>query len=629
MARAEPLSVSLDFIDRFRLFRKKGLSFAGGKMWKLTPYLMRLTGRFTFKLSRLAFCLFCFLLLAIDSSAQSVTNVDFVVVGSAYKLTGDAPYVYDTIPTGCILFWSIKPENAERAEIYRSESGHIAFVSNGRLVIAGSDGKPMVWFLNSGLQVMARVQQPPNGEYATVYKSTPNILYKNAYDTISLTLMRGIGSAAFLGASSDGPGGIIGRFGDYMVGAVGGNYCIPYLDKPRYSVSQQGFVPAWHQLWSFIEDNWYKSEQFRLRWAWRASSLTISIDAFKSHLSSKWWLTGKFIADSSGITSIDVMGGNGIGDIVGDGGGDGVSGTVPPDVSDYDGSVPGTIDNPPTNPLGQNGRYVYDPEKKIWQWQGDIADNATDIDPFGEDQPLPTYNTGDLAQESTLRKVLQTLEGFQKEQGIQPDVLQAMIDNGVVSIVDGMVQYWEGKNLGAKLDSIDSSVDDSANLVYGAANSINSKVSVIKDNSDTTAQKAGQIATALSPFGNVGNTINQINANIVTSGDNIVSAIEGSKVDLPTTDGQDTQDYDISKPDLSSQIDGWLSFNLPVINIPPVGTLQDYDIGFMDWKIPFSEFSKSKGSWYILALFRVREILAWLVYLSATLGVVKAMGAGV
>lgn len=570
----------------------------------------------------------CFSLLFssfLIANAQTVTNVDFVVVGSAYKLTGDAPYVYDTIPTGCILFWSVKPENSERAEIYRSESGHIAFVSNGRLVIAGSDGKPMVWFLNSGLQVMARVQQPPNGEYATVYKSTPNILYKNAYDTISLTLMRGMGSAAFLGTSSDGPGGIIGRFGDYMVGAVGGNYCVPYLDKPRYSTDQQGFVPAWHQLWSAIEDNWYKSEQFRLRWAWRASSFTISLDAFKGDLSSKWWLTGKFITDLTGITSINVTGGNGIGDIVGDGGGDGVSGTVPPDVSEYDGSVPGTIDNPPVNPLGQNGRYVYDPEKKIWKWQGDLADNATDIDPFGEDQPSPSYNTGDLAQESTLRKVLQTLEGFQKDQGIKPDELQAMIDNGVVSLKDGMIEYWEGKHLPEKLDAIKEAVD-SARLVE---QSINSKIDVMKGDTGIIRDASTSIASALGSRGIVVNTLDSVSANITTTGDSIVNAIEGSKVDIPTTEGQEDDDYTAPDFDPQSTFEEIIAWSRGIVVVPALPVYEefaDYPIGFMDWKIPLSFFSKSKNPVLYAQCLRIRAILKWCVWIAAFMGLVYHIG---
>ncbi|MDD4414889.1 MAG: hypothetical protein PHR14_10185 [Oscillospiraceae bacterium] len=484
----------------------------------------------------------------------------------------------------------------------------------------------MCWFLNAGLQVWAQVRQPPDQHYATVCKVTPNLLYKNAYDTIPLYESRGMGSVGFLGAVSvHDTGGIIGRYGDYLVFAVGGSYCMAALDRPDWTY--QGLVPALHLLYS-TTDGGLSCEQFRLRWAWRASSYSLSLEAFKVHLSSKWWLTGKFITDSTGIVSINVSGGNGIGDIVGDGGGDGVSGGVPPDVSDYDGSVPGTVDQPPLNPLGQNGRYVYDPEKQIWQWQGDIADNATEIDPFGEDQPAPAYNTGDLAQESTLRKVLKTLEGFQKEQGIKPDELQAMIDNGVISLKDGMIEYWEGKHLADKLDAIESSVDEAAVRIYNVGNSINSKIPGIEGKLESIAEASASTARSLGPRGAIVNNLTQIKADITTSGDNIVSAIEASKVDVPTTE-QETEDYQIATPDLSSQIDGWLSFNLPVINIAPVGTLQDYDIGFMDWKIPFSEFSKSKGKWYIDALFRVRAILKWLVYLSATLAVVKAMGAGV
>lgn len=125
-------------------------------MWKLTRFLMRLTGKSISKLFRSVCFLFCFLLSAINSSAQTATNVDFVVVGSSYWLDGQ--YMYDTIPTGCLLFWSIKPDGAERASIYRSESGHIAFVQSIEceyygddwLILADSSGSPMPWFVNSG-----------------------------------------------------------------------------------------------------------------------------------------------------------------------------------------------------------------------------------------------------------------------------------------------------------------------------------------------------------------------------------------------------------------------------------------------------------------------------------------------
>jgi len=69
------------------------------------------SGLFTSKPFKLGCFLLCFLLRATASvHAQTVTNVDFVVVGSAYYL-GDNPVVYDTIPTGCLLFWTVKPEN--------------------------------------------------------------------------------------------------------------------------------------------------------------------------------------------------------------------------------------------------------------------------------------------------------------------------------------------------------------------------------------------------------------------------------------------------------------------------------------------------------------------------------------
>lgn len=618
-------------------------------MWKLTQFLTRLAGKSTCKLFRSVFFLFCFLLSATDSFGQSSTNVDFIVVGSAYYLNNQTPVVYDTIPTGCLLFWSVIFDSEQRATIYRSESGHIAYVSNGRLVIAGSDGKPMPWFLNSGLQLSTKISVAPDGDYVVFYKTTPNILYKNAFDTINLNIPRGMGSSHFIGALPhvSGNGSYIGRFGDYLLCPVGGNYCVPMYDKQRYNTVTHQYEPAASYLYSTVEgSNWY-ADKYMLRWAWRSTAFNVTLAGFKGLLNSKWWLTGKFITDSTGITSIGVSGGGGIGDLVGDGsGGDGVSGgNIPPDANDYAGNVPGTVDTPPTNPIGQNGKWVYDPETKLWNWQGDVADNAIDIDPFGTDQPAPQYNTGDLAQESTLRKVeagidglakentLQqirmTLENFQQQQGITPEQLQAMIDNSVVSIVDGQVQYWEGKNLAGKLDSIDasvdaidSSVDAASDRLYAAQNYANGKIDQIKDATIEIRNTASSIQSQLGLFGPIVSTLKNVR-------DSIVNAVNCIQIpENPTTDGQETEDFQIGEPDLSSQIDGWLSLDFPLIDIPVAASLPDYEIGVMGWKIPFSYFSAHNGNWWNIIFIRVRMILKWLVYLSATLALCKAMGAG-
>lgn len=604
-------------------------------MWKLMQFLTRSTGKSTFKHSNWVCFLFCFLLSAINSFGQSsATNVDFIVVGSAYYLNSQSPVVYDTIPTGCLLFWSVIFDGEQRATIYRSESGHIAFVSNGRLVIAGSDGKPMPWFLNSGLQVSTEIPVAPDGHEVVFYKTTPNILYKNAFDTIPLSLSRGMGSYQFIGVLSHEAGyaSYIGRFGDYLMCPVGGNYCRPMYDKQRYSAGLGRYVPGATFLYSTVQGSSWDFERYMLRWAWRSTAFNITLAGFKGHLPSKWWLTGKFVTESTGITSIGVSGG-GIGDLVGDGsGGDGVSrGNIPPDTDDYAGGVPGTVDTPPINPIGQNGKWVYDPEKQIWQWQGDLADNAVNIDPYGEDQPLPIYNTGDLAQESTLRKVLQTLEGFSKEQGVTSDQLQSMIDNGVVALKDGMVEYWEGKHLAEKLDAIDSSVedaadridssvDDAANLIYNVGNSINSRVNVIMDRAGSINDGVYSAAANTGVRGPIVNTLNNV-------GNNIVDAISDITMpEMPTVEGQETESYEITTPDLDSQIDGWFSSNFPQLTIARTFVFDDYDIGVFGWKIPFSAFNSSSVR---IVINTARNIVAWLVYLSAVLGVFKAMGGGV
>jgi hypothetical protein len=116
-----------------------------------------------------------------------------LVVGSKYNTNGQ--YVYDTIPTGCILFWSVKPENSSRASIYRSESGHIAFLQtiggSDWLTIADSSGQPMSWFVNSGWRRSYTAFY--NGGNVTKYAVYPHVISKHAYDLIPVNQLNSSG----------------------------------------------------------------------------------------------------------------------------------------------------------------------------------------------------------------------------------------------------------------------------------------------------------------------------------------------------------------------------------------------------------------------------------------------------
>lgn len=618
-------------------------------MWKLMQSLTRLIGKSTFKHFRWVCCLSCFLLLVTDSMSQAVTNVDFFVVGSRYYYNGQ--YVFDTIPTGCILFWSVMPEDSSRASIYRSESGHIAFLQtiggSDWLIIADSGGQPMPWFVNSGWRRSYTAYY--EGGDVTKYVVYPHVIRKHAYDLIPVNQLKSFGCYLLYLSScpyydSAQPQHYLAIYNN--IGFRQENYHYS-IDNPICSGTVRGVACDFYDGAFGREPFVYflsGTEEMELRWAFRASSFIISLDAFKMHLPSKWWLRNKYTVGSGGITSINVPGGTGMG------GYDETEGSGPPVPSEggpgVGGSVPGDITNPPVTPMGQNGKWVYDPETKLWNWQGDFADNADQLNPW-DNTVMPENQERGLAQEATLRQVkdgidglakentLQqirmTLEDFRRQQGITPDQLQAMIDNAVVQIVDGQVQYWEGKHLADKLDAvessvddaadrIDSSVDDAANRIYNVGNSINSKVDVIMDHAEAINYATTSVAANTGVRGPIVYALNNV-------GNNIVDAISDITIpENPTVEGQETESYEITTPDLDSQIDGWFSFNFPQLTIARTFVFDDYDIGVFGWKIPFSAFNSSSVR---IVINTARNIVAWLVYLSAVLGVFKAMGGGV
>lgn len=599
---------------------------------------------------KLACLLLCCLLKAIDSEAQSATNVDFIVVGSSYWLDGQ--YVYDTIPTGCILFWSIKPDDAERAPIYRSESGHIAFVqridafgygSEDWLVLADSSGSPMPWFVNSGWRRSYKISVEGGGS-VTKYAVYPGKISKYAFDCIPCNSLTGTGCTLLY---------LVTRpvFADTDFLSRSGNigfaqHSFTYNDKPM----AHGYVygTALDYSWQYdgnkpkvigFDDG--SSEAMQLRWAFRASSFEISLDAFKSHLPSKWWMTKKFtVSPGNGIIAINVPGGTGMG-----GQGDGEnSGPAAPSEGGpgVGGSVPGDITNPPSTPMGQNGKWVYDPETKMWNWQGDYADNADQLNPW-DNSVMPENQERGLAQEATLRKVeagiekiRMTLEDFQKQQGVTPDQLQAMIDNAVVEIVDGQVQYWQGQNL------------------VGAINNIADKVEEVKENIDNSASSAAnQVAESIQQAANKNKSAVDLNSTylwnfkqenhsdlralqstVTYQGGRIVDAIndlEAPTVDVPSTDEQTIDNCDAPVGDVGSlgnELFGLSMSWLPVQNLPVVREFPDWDVGVFDWVIPFSHFSYSKNPRISNILYGVREFLSWLCWVTLVVGCVRSIVGG-
>jgi hypothetical protein len=583
--------------------------------------------------------------------AQSATNVDFIVVGSAYWLDGQ--YMYDTIPTGCLLFWGIKPDDAERAPIYRSESGHIAFVQSivfggdleDWLILADSSGSPMPWFVNSGWRRSYQTRVEGGGS-ATKYVVYPNLISKHAFDCIPCYRLTGTGCYLHYLATRPVFAGydLIARSGNIGFAQSG------YSGNPIENAVVSG--RALDYYWVGEHDGYEArvigfdgpSESMQLRWAFRASSFIISLDAFKMHLPSKWWLKNKYTVGSGGIISINVPGGAGMG------GYSETEGSGPPVPSEggpgVGGSVPGSITEPPVTPMGENGKWVYDPETKLWNWVGDFADNADQLNPW-DNSVMPENQERGLAQEATLRQVksgidglakentLQqirmTLEEFQKQQGITDDQLQAMIDNAVVEIVDGYVQYWQGQNLVGAIDNHGQNlvdvIDDRVSGVIGrlAIEGVGIK-NAINQHKEISSAISSRVSGLDNSVSRVNASIGAVNTSIGEARTDIVNAINDITIpENPTVEGQETESYEIIAPDLSSQIDGWFAFDFPQLTIARQFIFEDYDIGVFDWKIPFSAFNDSSLR---IVINTVRNILTWLVYLSAVLGVFKAMGGG-
>ncbi len=608
-------------------------------MWKTRQFLTRSIGKFIFRLFRSACCLCCFSLSAIDSAAQAVTNADFFVVGSKYNYNGQ--YAYDTIPTGCILFWSVKPENSSRASIYRSESGHIAYLQtiagSDWLIIADSNGQPMPWFVNSGWRRSYTAHY--EGGDVTKYVVYPHVIRKHAYDLIPANQVKSSGCHLLYLSSCP-----------YYKSAQSQHYLAIYnhigfrqqgyhysIDNPLNSGPVKGVACDFYDGALGRESHVYSlsgHEEMELRWVFRDVNFIISLEAFKMHLSSKWWLKNKYTVGSGGITSINVPGGTGMG------GYDETEGSGPSAPSEggsgVGGSVPGDITNPPITPMGQNGKWVYDPEKKLWNWVGDFADNADQLNPW-DNSVMPENQERGLAQEATLRQVkdgvdglakestLQqirmTLEDFQREQGITPDQLQAMIDNAVVEIVDGQVQYWQGQNL---VEEIVGASDNVVHQLYTESAGIKNEINQHKGVSSAISSKVSDLDNSVKA---VDTSIGAVDASIGDAKTDIVNAISDISIpENPTVDGQETESYEITAPDLSSQIDSWFASNFPQLDIDRVTVFEDYDIGVFGWKIPFSAFNSSIIQRVINT---IHNILEWLVYLSAVLSVFKAMGGGV
>ena len=602
----------------------------------MPKFLTVLTGWSIFSRSALVCCLLCCLLCR-TADAEPVTNVDFVVVSGRHDMNMDAePWQtkYNSYPVGRLLFWTVIFDDTQtRGEIYRSESGHIGFikqVAGGEVfLIANESGGPASWLLDTST-IHAEWTSSQ-----TYFARPPHVWNKPYYDIFATS---GVGNRGSLWNTTDGV--ISANF--TLLGYVG-NVSFAWRNFNLQSYTYSGVCPLvrFDPLDNGTFQNQVKApfSYYAAYATWRSPLLDVPLDFFKMMRDRKWWIRGEFAVNSTGITGIGygtgdqgVSGQTASGGSGGSGGGGGIT------------TLPGAIDDPPQTPLGLNGRWVYDPETKLWNWIGDIADNANQINPFdnsvmpenqerGAAQEATLRQVKDgidgLAKEETLKKVYMSMEEFAKQQNLRTGELQAMIDNGVVSIVDGMVQYWEGKNLAPKLDSIKSSVDESADRVVQSQSATRQQVELIKDTTGSIRDSTAATAGALGPRGALVLSINTVGDTVSTIGDSIVNAVGDIDVpENPTTDEQDKEEVDISEPELS-QFDGWLTLEFPQINIPRVTNFSDYDIGVMGWEIPFSYFSQSNGAWYNVAIFRVRTILAWLVYLSATLGVCKAMGAGV
>lgn len=610
-------------------------------MWKVKQFLTRLIGKSIFKLFRSACFLFCFLLCLTADSAP-VTNVDFVVVYGRHdkNMVDPTPWQtkYNSYPVGRLLFWTVIFDDTQtRGEIYRSESGHIGFIKQidgGEVfVMANESGGPASWLLDTST---ISVRYSENHSY---YARPPHVWQKPFFD-IFATL--GVGNPGSLYNSTHGV--ISGH--RVLLGIVGSNVGFEWRNFFLHGQTFSGVCPVVRYDYSGngqIEYNVHVPFSYYSVYAtWRSPLFDVPIDVFKMHLDSKWWIRGWFAFDSTGITGI----GYGTGD-------QGVSGQTASGSSGGSGDgggitmLPGAIDDPPQTPLGLNGRWVYDPETRLWNWVGDIADNADQLNPW-DNSVMPENQERGLAQEATLRQVkagidglakentLQqirmTLEEFQRQQGITSDQLQAMIDNAVVEIVDGYVQYWEGKNLVEAIDNQGQNlvdvIDDRVSGVIGRLSiegaGIKNAINQHKQVSSAISSRVSGLETGVS---RVNTSIGAVNASIGEAKSDIVDAISNITMpENPTVDGQDVESYEITTPDLSSQIDGWFAFDFPQLTIARQFVFEDYDIGVFGWKIPFSAFNDSSLR---IIINTVRNILTWLVYLSAVLGVFKAMGGGV
>lgn len=599
-------------------------------MWKVKQFLTRSIGKFTFKRFRWVCFLFCFLLSVIDSTAQAVTNVDFVVISGLHDIPGSSGVpdlsIWNRRPSGRMLFWTVLfDENQNRGTIYRSESGHIGFIQiidgTEYFLIADETGSPCRWMLESHPINVSRTYMDETRSFSTY---VPSVWAKTYFDVFGINGNAGRGSLYKKGE------GVIqtSTYEGVVLSDSIGNCSFKWRKYSMGGNDYYGVVAGiWGETvnWGQWEPWWFQgsSDYYSLHAVWRANYFDVELEFFRSLLDSKWWITGEYSVHwSHGITGI----GHGTGE-------QGVSGAPAPS-GGASTSVPGDILNPPITPLGDNGRWVYDPEKGLWQWQGDIADNVNQINPY--DNSVMPENSGTIegkwATESTLRRVLQTLEGFQREQGITSEQLQAMIDSGVVSIVDGMVQYWEGKNL---VEAIDNQGQNLVDVIDDRVSGVTGRLSIEGAGIKNAINQHKQISSAISSrvsgletgVSRVNTSIGAVNASIGEAKSDIVDAISNITIpENPTVEGQETESYEITAPDLSSHIDGWFAFDFPQLTIARQFVFEDYEIGVFDWKIPFSAFNDSSLR---IVINTVRNILTWLVYLSAVLGVFKAMGGGV
>lgn len=582
-----------------------------------------------FKRYRLASLSLLFLLRAtVSVYAQTVTNVDFVVISGLQDKPGSGGVsdesIWNRYPSGRMLFWTVLfDENQNRGTIYRSESGHIGFMQiidgTEYFLIADETGSPCRWMLESH---PINVSQTYMGETRSFSTYVPSVWAKTYFDVFGISGNAGRGS---LYKNGEGVIQTSTYVGVVLSDSIG-NCSFKWRKYSMGNNDYYGVVAGiWGEAPSFgqWEPWWYQgsSDYYSLHAVWRANYFDVELEFFRSLLDSKWWITGKYSVHwSHGI--------NGIGHGTGEQGGSG----APAPSGGGSISVPGDILNPPTTPLGDNGRWVYDPEKGLWQWQGDIADNVNQINPY--DNSVMPENSGTIegkwATESTLRRVLQTIEGFQKEQGITTEQLQAMLDAGVVSIVDGMIQFWEGKHIPQAIASVGDRVDQ-------AAQSVNNSVGSASGNVSASVTAAGD---------KVYNMVRSLRAETISQstslrtavhfqGDRIVDAINNIEapsidIDVPSTDGQTIDNYDAPEGDVGSLgnelFDLNMSWGLPVVDIPVVREFPDWDVGVFDWVIPLSYFSYSKNPRISNILHGVREFLSWLCWLTLVVGCVRSIG---